>query len=89
MLDKINLFGITVVNNNIVDIPVATAKEKAIWAVVLVLITVVCLIVSRYTPDVKKTLADKNRERKNKKVAAERDAELARLHKIKELNKRK
>lgn len=89
MLDKINLFGITVVNNNIVDTPVATAKEKAIWAVVLVLITVVCLIVSRYTPDVKKTLADKNRERKNKKAAAERDAELARLHKIKEQNKRK
>lgn len=89
MFEKLNYLGITVSERN--DFPdyIPDDSGKAAWIIALIAIIVFCLIIAHYLPIIKESLKSKKTEIKQGKSKKERDAELERLHKIKEKNKRK
>ena len=88
MCDKIRLLGLAASSNIVTADPEAdmgALKDNIGLALLLVAIIVVCLLINYLAPKVKEAISDKKERNKE----AENQAELDRLHKIKEKNKRK
>lgn len=64
-------------------------REMLIWIIALILIIAVCVIIGLFGPKIKSNITKKKEMAAIKKSEKERNAELERLHKIKEKNKRK
>ena len=64
-------------------------KTIAVCIVVLVAIIIACILISKFAPEVAAAMKAKKSESEKNKAENERKAELERLHKIKEKNKRK
>lgn len=91
MNDIINLLSIAVVGveNTANQEPTTDPKSRAIWVLVLLAIIIGSVLVSRFLPSVPETIKNKKADNEKLKAEKERNAELERLHKIKEKNKRK
>ena len=89
MYDKIRLLGLITTSNDIMaDIDkgnTGSLKDNIGLALLLLAILIACLLINYYAPKIKESISDK----KIKNKEDERQAELDRLHKIKEKNKRK
>lgn len=91
MNNIINLLGIAVsgINDTINQEPTDDPKAKSIWTLVLLAIIIGSVLISRFLPSVPETIKSKKADSEKLKTEKERNAELERLHKIKEKNKRK
>lgn len=88
MYGEMRLLGLTTTSNIIMpEIKENTGalKDNIGLALLLAAIIIVCLLINHFAPQIRDTISDK----KLKNKEAERQAELDRLHKIKEKNKRK
>lgn len=91
MLDKLITYGISVsgVGTEITDEVTNSPKEIAAWIIALIAVIVASILISKYGKSIIDSVKSKKSELSQKKIEDERNAELERLHKIKEKNKRK
>lgn len=90
LLYNSRLLALSVSSMNPIDEVVNEDPEvKAIWIVVLIAIILACVLVGKYLPSTMSSIKDKRAKSEIEKKQKERDAELERLHRIKEKNKRK
>lgn len=88
LFDKLNYLALSTISNDPYAAQAeaaADAKEKAICIVVLLGIIIACVLISKLQP----ALQNMRTSKKENKAAAEKEAELERLHRIKKQNKRK
>lgn len=88
MFENLNYLALTTISNDPYAEQIqaaAEAKETAICIIILSAIIITCILISKLQP----ALQNMRTSKKENKAAAEKEAELERLHKIKKQNKRK
>lgn len=76
-------------NSELFAPPVNEPRTIAICVVVLVAIIIGCILISKFAPEVAALIQSRKKENAKGRAEKERAAELERLHRIKEKNKRK
>lgn len=90
LLNKLKLLAIGVSSANpIEETPSEEPNEMIMWIVILIAVVLACVLFGKCLPSIVRSLKKRKAKREAEKIQMERDAELERLHRIKEKNKRK